>query len=60
MRKFSLILIVPDNSVGGRVGRAHLDATDTLAFDDSELDVTLVTPVGVPGVLNEPVIQAGS
>ena len=37
----------------------HLDTADTVAINDSELDVTLVTPGGVPGVLDEPVVLAG-
>ena len=46
-------------SVGSDGLRLHLDTADTIAIDDSELDVALVTPGGVPGVLNEPVVQAG-
>mmetsp|Transcript_6621 Transcript_6621/g.9000 ORF Transcript_6621/g.9000 Transcript_6621/m.9000 type:complete len:322 (+) Transcript_6621:157-1122(+) len=45
-------------SVGGGVGGAHLDTADAVTFDDSELDVALVTPGGVPGVLDEPVVLA--
>ena len=35
-----------------------MDTADTLAIDDSELDVTLITPSGGPGVLDEPVLLA--
>ena len=49
-----------NSSVGGRVDRGHLDAADTLAFNAGELDVALITPVGVPGVLDEPVVQITS
>mmetsp|Transcript_228 Transcript_228/g.341 ORF Transcript_228/g.341 Transcript_228/m.341 type:complete len:336 (+) Transcript_228:102-1109(+) len=45
-------------SVRGGVGGAHLDTADAVTFDDSELDVALVTPGGVPGVLDEPVVLA--
>jgi len=53
----------PKCSVGGSnfcagVDGGHLDAADTFAFNASDLDVALITPVGVPGVLNEPVIKA--
>jgi len=43
-------------SVGGGVERAHLDTADTFTVNDSELNVTLVTPGGVPRVLHKPVI----
>ena len=36
----------------------HLDAADTNAVYDGDLDVSLVTPGGVPGVLNQPVVLA--
>ena len=36
----------------------HLDAADTNAVLDGDLDVSLVTPGGVPGVLHEPVLQS--
>lgn len=42
-------------SVGSDELWLHLDTADTLAVDDGELDVALVAPGGVPGVLNEPV-----
>ena len=45
-------------SVGSDGLGLHLDTADTIAIDDSELDVALVTPGGVPGVLNEPVFLA--
>ena len=47
-------------SVGGDGLGLHLDTADTVAIDDGELDVALVTPGGVPGVLNQPVVQSGS
>ena len=43
-------------SVRGGEERAHLDTTDTVTVDDGELNVTFVTPGGVPGVLDKPVI----
>merc|ERR1712010_71079 len=43
-------------SVGGDGEWLHLDTADTLAVDDGELDVALVTPGGVPGVLHRPVV----
>ena len=46
------------SSVGGRVGRGLLNAADTSTILDSESDVALLTPVGVPRVLNEPVFEA--
>ena len=46
------------SSVGDNGERLHLDAADTLAVDDGHLDVSLVTPDGVPGVLDEPVFLA--
>ena len=49
-----------DSSVGGRVDGSHLDATDTFAFNSSDLDVALITPGCVPGVLNAPVIKTAS
>ena len=36
----------------------HLDTADTVSGGSSELDVALVTPGGVPGVLDEPVVLA--
>merc|ERR1719491_2726261 len=47
-------------SVGGGSPWGHLDTADTLAVDTSELDVASITPGGVPGVLHEPVVEAGS
>ena len=35
-----------------------LDAADTLAVDDGDLDVSPVTPADVPGVFHEPVVQS--
>ena len=49
-----------NSSVGGRVDGGHLDAADTLSLNSSDLDVTLVTPDGVPRVLDEPVVKTGS
>jgi hypothetical protein len=46
-------------SVGLSLGGAHLDTADTVSIDDGELDVALVTPGGVPGVLDEPVVLTG-
>ena len=45
-------------SVGGDGFWLHLDTADTITIDDSELDVALVAPGGVPGVLNEPVFRS--
>ena len=36
----------------------HLDTADTVTVNDGKLDVALVTPGGVPRVLNEPVVLA--
>ena len=36
--------------------RFHLDAADTLTRRNQELDVALITPGGVPGVFDDPVI----
>ena len=48
-------------SVGGVVNNSLLDTADTgTVTGDGELDVALVTPVGVPGVSDEPVLEAGS
>ena len=44
--------------VCSREGRAHLDTTNTFAFLNSELDVALITPPGVPRVLDQPVLLA--
>ena len=46
-------------SVGLSLGGAHLDSADTVTVDDGELDVALVSPGGVPGVLDEPVVLTG-
>jgi hypothetical protein len=46
-------------SVGVGGERLHLDTADTGTVDDGELDVALVTPGGVPGVLHEPVVLTG-
>jgi len=48
--------LADSHSVGGGGKRLHLDTADTLTIDDGELDVALVTPGGVPGVLDEPVV----
>jgi len=45
-------------SVGRGINRRHLDTADAFAFHSSNLDVALVTPGGVPGVLDEPVVKA--
>ena len=42
-------------SNGGEV-YIFLDATYTLAINDSKLDIALVTPRGSPRVLNQPVV----
>jgi len=47
-------------SVSSDGERLHLDTADTLAVGDGELDVALVTPSGVPGVLDHPVVEASS
>ena len=36
----------------------HLDTANAFTIDNSELNVALVTPDGVPGVLDEPVVLA--
>jgi len=51
-------LIFETRSVGRGVNRRHLDTADAFAFHTSNLDVALVTPGGVPGVLDEPVVKA--
>ena len=50
----------PRYSVSRRISGRHLDTTDTLTFFNCELDIALVTPNGVPGVLNKPVFLPGS
>ena len=47
------------DSVGDNGERLHLDTTDSFSIDDGELDVALITPGGVPGVLDEPVVLTG-
>ena len=47
------------HSVGGGEERLHLDTAGTLGVIHGELDVALVTPGGVPGVLDEPVVETG-
>ena len=45
------------HSVGGGVLGVELDTADTgVVTGDGELDVASVTPGGVPGVLDEPVV----
>ena len=46
-------------SVGDDGLGLHLDTANTVAIDDSKLDVSLVAPSGVPGVLDQPVVQSG-
>merc|ERR1719384_1273677 len=46
------------DSVGGRLVGVDLHTANTVGGSSSELDVALVTPGGVPGVLNEPVVVA--
>ena len=46
-------------SVGGDGKGLHLDTADTFTIDDGELDEASITPGGVPGVLDEPVVLAG-
>ena len=47
-------------SVGFNPLRIRLDTASTgIVASNSELDVTLITPGGVPGVLDEPVVEAG-
>ena len=46
-------------SVGLVVNNSLLDTADTgTVTGDGELDVTILTPVGVPGVSDEPVLEA--
>ena len=56
---FWLDAMKANSSVGGGVDGGHLDAADTLTLNTSDLNVALITPGGVPGVLDEPVVQAG-
>ena len=53
------VKITQSGSVGVDGEGLHLDTADTVAVNDSELDVSLVSPGGVPGVLDEPVVLAG-
>ena len=49
-------------SVGGRDLWVDLDAAGTRSARSGvllELDIALVTPGGVPGVFDQPVVQAG-
>ena len=50
------LIVRSGSSVGHGTKRIQLDAADTGTVDDGELDVALVTPGGVPGVLDEPVV----
>jgi len=43
-------------SVGGGGERLHLDTADTLAFNGSDLDVSLVTPGSAPRVSHDVVL----
>ena len=45
------------NSVGLRVKSVLLDTADTKTINNTNSDVTLITPPGVPGVLNEVVLN---
>ena len=64
--KFNLIFLkasVADenllSSVGSDSERLHLNTANTMAIGlSSELDVALVTPGGVPRVLDKPVVKA--
>ena len=47
-----------ERSVGGDALGVHLDTADAGAVVHSELDVAVVTPGGVQGVLDEPVVEA--
>jgi len=47
------------SSVSGCVDGNLLNATDTCTIDDSESDVALFAPIGVPRVLDEPVFKTG-
>ena len=53
-----IILECSDSLVGNGVERAHLDTAGTSGAVHGELDVALVAPGGVPGVLDEPVVLA--
>jgi hypothetical protein len=46
-----------DDSVGGRVERMKLDTADTGSGLNTDSDVTLITPPGVPRVLDEVVFD---
>ena len=48
--------MVRTSSVGGGGLWVNLDTANTIGVIHAELDVTLVTPGGVPGVLDEPVV----
>jgi hypothetical protein len=45
--------LIRNDSVGGRVERVLLDTADTSTVLDTDSDVTLITPPGVPRVLDE-------
>jgi len=53
-----LLLVQSSLQRSGEVGveGLHLDTADTVTFGDGESDVSLVSPGGVPGVLDSPVL----
>ncbi len=49
--------MIRNDSVGGRVESVLLDTADTGTFLNTDSNVTLITPPGVPRVLNEVVVN---
>lgn len=39
--------------------RLHVDSAHTLSFGDQEADISLLTPVGAPGVFDNPILTLG-
>jgi hypothetical protein len=47
-----------DSDVDVWLQRVHLDAADSIAFDDGHSDVAIFTPVGTPRVLDYPILNS--
>jgi len=41
------------------IERLHVYSAHTLSFGDQEADISLLTPVGAPGVFDDPVLTLG-
>merc|ERR1711907_620569 len=54
--QYLIILLLHVSLDGGWVERLHLDTADTFALDSGDLDVSLISPRGSPGVSNDVVL----